>query len=144
MLYTALSVCRMLVLKGMGRKIFAGTLKDESIMWHHPSFCLCSTFPLRVPSCNLAQADDQISEVFKMFWADRSNSFPHLLTRWFNHRPLCFWHIPKCFDASESPRYLLLAVWLSMHASICSHSFGVRLLTRFAPGYGRIVWGWPE
>ncbi|CAJ1354816.1 unnamed protein product [Effrenium voratum] len=27
--------------------------------------------------------------------------------------------------------YLLLAVWLSMHASICSHSFGVRLLTRF-------------
>lgn len=27
--------------------------------------------------------------------------------------------------------YLLLAVWLSMHASIASHSFGVRLLTRF-------------
>lgn len=27
--------------------------------------------------------------------------------------------------------YLVLAVWLSMHASICSHSFGVRLLTRF-------------
>eukprot|EP00439_Symbiodinium_sp_Y106_P065548 s211_g10.t1 len=27
--------------------------------------------------------------------------------------------------------YLLLAVWLSMHASICSHSLGVRLLTRF-------------
>ena len=27
--------------------------------------------------------------------------------------------------------YLLLAVWLSMHASICSHSFGVRILTRF-------------
>ncbi|CAK9098017.1 unnamed protein product [Durusdinium trenchii] len=27
--------------------------------------------------------------------------------------------------------YLLMAVWLSMHASICSHSFGVRLLTRF-------------
>lgn len=27
--------------------------------------------------------------------------------------------------------YLLLAVWLSMHASIAAHSFGVRLLTRF-------------
>lgn len=27
--------------------------------------------------------------------------------------------------------YLMLAVWLSMHASIASHSFGVRLLTRF-------------
>jgi len=27
--------------------------------------------------------------------------------------------------------YLLLAVWLSMHASVASHSFGVRLLTRF-------------
>ncbi|CAE8668180.1 unnamed protein product [Polarella glacialis] len=27
--------------------------------------------------------------------------------------------------------YVLLAVWLSMHASISSHSFGVRLLTRF-------------
>lgn len=27
--------------------------------------------------------------------------------------------------------YLVLAVWLSMYASICSHSFGVRLLTRF-------------
>lgn len=27
--------------------------------------------------------------------------------------------------------YLVLAVWLSMHASISSHSFGVRLLTRF-------------
>eukprot|EP00434_Breviolum_minutum_P044810 symbB.v1.2.040070.t1/scaffold6969.1/size14141/1 len=27
--------------------------------------------------------------------------------------------------------YLLMAVWLSMHASIASHSFGVRLLTRF-------------
>lgn len=27
--------------------------------------------------------------------------------------------------------YLLIAVWLSMHASIASHSFGVRLLTRF-------------
>eukprot|EP00931_Biecheleriopsis_adriatica_P074150 TRINITY_DN48276_c0_g1_i1.p1 TRINITY_DN48276_c0_g1~~TRINITY_DN48276_c0_g1_i1.p1 ORF type:complete len:1081 (+),score=208.20 TRINITY_DN48276_c0_g1_i1:69-3311(+) len=27
--------------------------------------------------------------------------------------------------------YLLLAVWLSMHASIASHSFGVRMLTRF-------------
>lgn len=27
--------------------------------------------------------------------------------------------------------YLLLAVWMSMHASIASHSFGVRLLTRF-------------
>ncbi|CAE7495230.1 unnamed protein product [Symbiodinium natans] len=27
--------------------------------------------------------------------------------------------------------YLLLAVWLSMHASIASHSFGVKMLTRF-------------
>jgi len=27
--------------------------------------------------------------------------------------------------------YLLMAVWMSMHASIASHSFGVRLLTRF-------------
>jgi len=27
--------------------------------------------------------------------------------------------------------YLLLTVWLSMHASVTSHSFGVRLLTRF-------------
>lgn len=27
--------------------------------------------------------------------------------------------------------YLVLAVWLSMHASISSHSFGVRLLTRY-------------
>eukprot|EP00929_Paragymnodinium_shiwhaense_P089927 TRINITY_DN50132_c0_g1_i1.p1 TRINITY_DN50132_c0_g1~~TRINITY_DN50132_c0_g1_i1.p1 ORF type:complete len:1060 (-),score=182.38 TRINITY_DN50132_c0_g1_i1:597-3776(-) len=27
--------------------------------------------------------------------------------------------------------YLILAVWLSMHASISSHSFGVRLLTRY-------------
>lgn len=27
--------------------------------------------------------------------------------------------------------YLLLAVWLSMHATVASHSFGVRLLTRF-------------
>eukprot|EP00397_Hematodinium_sp_SG-2012_P002528 GEMP01002535.1.p1 GENE.GEMP01002535.1~~GEMP01002535.1.p1 ORF type:complete len:922 (+),score=223.84 GEMP01002535.1:144-2909(+) len=27
--------------------------------------------------------------------------------------------------------FLILAVWLSMHASVCSHSFGVRLLTRF-------------
>ncbi|CAE8704567.1 unnamed protein product, partial [Polarella glacialis] len=38
--------------------------------------------------------------------------------------------------------YLLLAVWLSMHASIASHSFGVRLLTRFVrlpvPGLAQI------
>lgn len=27
--------------------------------------------------------------------------------------------------------YILLAVWLSMHASVSAHSFGVRLLTRF-------------
>eukprot|EP00405_Crypthecodinium_cohnii_P034471 CAMPEP_0206526716 /NCGR_PEP_ID=MMETSP0325_2-20121206/913_1 /ASSEMBLY_ACC=CAM_ASM_000347 /TAXON_ID=2866 /ORGANISM="Crypthecodinium cohnii, Strain Seligo" /LENGTH=1143 /DNA_ID=CAMNT_0054021977 /DNA_START=336 /DNA_END=3764 /DNA_ORIENTATION=+ len=27
--------------------------------------------------------------------------------------------------------YLLLAVWLSMYASVCSHAFGVRLRTRF-------------
>jgi len=27
--------------------------------------------------------------------------------------------------------FLIMAVWLSMHASVCSHSFGVRLLTRF-------------
>ena len=35
--------------------------------------------------------------------------------------------MPVAFET----RYLLMAVWLSMHASICSHSFGVRLLTRF-------------
>merc|ERR1719436_2056892 len=28
--------------------------------------------------------------------------------------------------------YLVFAVWLSMHASVASHSVGVRLLTRFA------------
>lgn len=34
-------------------------------------------------------------------------------------------------SAAGSFIYVLLAVWLSMHASIASHSFGVRLLTRF-------------
>lgn len=34
-------------------------------------------------------------------------------------------------SVASAVTFLLLAVWLSMHASICSHSFGVRLLTRF-------------
>jgi len=28
-------------------------------------------------------------------------------------------------------RYLIMSVWLAMHASIAAHSFGVRLLTQF-------------
>jgi len=34
-------------------------------------------------------------------------------------------------SVASSYLYLVLAVWFSMHASICAHSFGVRLLTRY-------------
>ena len=53
------------------------------------------------------------------------------------------WHRPFILSLlyisiASAFMYLLLAVWLSMHASICSHSFGVRILTRLrAPAGAR-------